>query len=199
MPDNVPANEFLNLEGDKMSTSRKWSVEMEDYFNAFPGKEDVLRYVLTAIAPETKDADFSWKDFQTRNNSELVSILGNFINRVAVLTHKFYEGKVPANVAPTEKETDLIAEIKRCQTAIAENIEHFKFREALAEMMNLARLGNKYLAETEPWKLIKTDEKRVQTIMNIALQITCNLAIVCEPFIPFTSNKLFTMLNFNFF
>jgi methionyl-tRNA synthetase len=196
VPDNVPANEFLNLEGDKMSTSRKWSVEMEDYFNTFPGKEDVLRYVLTAIAPETKDADFSWKDFQTRNNSELVSILGNFINRVAVLTHKFYEGKVPANVAPTEKETDLIAEIKRCETAITDNIEHFKFREALFEMMNIARAGNKYLADNEPWKTVKTDQARTDTVMFHGLQIAAHLAWWMEPFIPYTAQKLYDLLSF---
>ena len=196
LPDNVPANEFLNLEGEKMSTSRKWSVEMEDYFKEFENKEDVLRYVLTAIAPETKDADFSWKDFQTRNNSELVSILGNFINRVAVLTHKFYEGKVPANVAPTEKETDLIVEIKRCETAITENIEHFKFREALFEMMNIARAGNKYLADNEPWKTVKTDQARTDTVMFHGLQIAAHLAWWMEPFIPFTTQKLYDLLNF---
>ncbi len=196
VPDNVPANEFLNLEGDKMSTSRKWSVEMEDYFNTFPGKEDVLRYVLTAIAPETKDADFSWKDFQTRNNSELVSILGNFINRIAVLTHKFYEGKVPMNVAPEEKEADLINEIKRCETAITENIDNFKFREALFEMMNIARAGNKYLADNEPWKTVKTNQARTDTVMFHGLQLAAHLAWWMEPFIPFTSQKLYELLNF---
>jgi methionyl-tRNA synthetase len=195
LPDNVPANEFLNLEGDKMSTSRKWSVEMEDYFQTFEGREDALRYTLTAIAPETKDADFSWKDFQTRNNSELVAILGNFVNRAMVLTHKFYEGKVPAKGILTDKETELIAECKRCQTAIDDNIRHFKFREALFEMMNMARAGNKYLAETEPWKLMKTDPERTATVMHHGIQLAAHLAWWMEPFLPFTSTRLMTMLN----
>ncbi|MES2618588.1 MAG: methionine--tRNA ligase [Bacteroidota bacterium] len=195
VPDNVPGNEFLNLEGDKMSTSRQWSVEMEDYFKNFDGKEDVLRYVLTAIAPETKDADFSWKDFQTRNNSELVAILGNFVNRVAVLTHKFYEGKVPAPSTLTEKDNELIAEYKRCTKAIEDNIENFKFREAQFEMMNMARAGNKYLADCEPWKTVKTDTERTDTVMYLALQITAGLAWWMAPFMPTTSQKLFAMLN----
>ena len=166
LPDNVPANEFLNLEGDKMSTSRKWSVEMADYLEDFAGKEDVLRYVLTAIAPETKDSDFSWKDFQTRNNSELVAILGNFINRVAVLTQKFYDGdKVPFPKQTSPKEIDLMAELERCKTAIENNIENFKFREALAEYMNIARAGNKYLADNEPWKTVKTNQDLTDTVM----------------------------------
>lgn len=195
LPDNVPANEFLNLEGDKMSTSRQWSVEMEDYFKAFDGKEDVMRYVLTAIAPETKDADFSWKDFQTRNNSELVAILGNFINRVAVLTHKFYNGNVPEIGVVTDSEQQLINETKRCSIAIDECIRNFKFREALFEVMNMARAGNKYLADNEPWKTVKTDADRTATVMNHALQIAAQLAWWMEPFIPFTSAKLNGILN----
>lgn len=195
LPDNVPANEFLNLEGDKMSTSRKWSVEMEDYFKNFEGREDVLRYVLTAIAPETKDADFSWKDFQTRNNSELVAIMGNFVNRVAVLTHKFYNGSVPRQGSVSEKEQELINETERSYIAIDENIRNFKFREALFELMNLARIGNKYLAENEPWKTVKTDEERTATVMFHSIQICAQLAWWMEPFMPFTSDKLFTLLN----
>ena len=194
VPDNVPANEFLNLEGDKMSTSRQWSVEMEDYFKAFDGKEDVMRYVLTAIAPETKDADFSWKDFQTRNNSELVAILGNFVNRVAVLTHKYYEGKVPAPVAITDNEQQLVNETERCKLAMDECFRNFKFREALFELMNIARAGNKYLADNEPWKTIKTDADRTATVMHYALQLTAQLAWWMEPFMPFTSEKLFKLL-----
>jgi methionyl-tRNA synthetase len=195
LPDNVPANEFLNLEGEKMSTSRKWSVEMEDYFKEFENKEDVLRYVLTAIAPETKDADFSWKDFQTRNNSELVAILGNFINRVMVLSQKYYEGVVPVASHLLEIDNQLIKDIQLFQEEIDHSIRQFKFRDGLFALMNIARAGNKYLAETEPWKLIKTDEQRVTTIMNVALQISCNLAILAEPFLPFTSKKLFDLLN----
>lgn len=195
VPDNVPGNEFLNLEGDKMSTSRQWSVEMEDYFKSFEGREDVLRYVLTAIAPETKDADFSWKDFQTRNNSELVAILGNFVNRVAVLTHKFYDGKVPAKTAVTAKDEELIAEYKRCAEAVENNIENFKFREALFEMMNMARAGNKYLADCEPWKTIKTDAEATAGVMYHAMQIAANLAWWMHPFMPFTADKLCAMLN----
>ncbi len=194
VPDNVPANEFLNLEGDKMSTSRKWSVEMEDYFKAFEGKEDSLRYMLAAIAPETKDADFSWKDFQTRNNSELVAILGNFVNRAMVLTHKFYEGKVPQAGEVTARETELIKEIQRSQFAIDENIRHFRFREALFEMMNMARVGNKYLAETEPWKLMKMDPAYTATVMNHSIQLAAHLAWWMEPFLPFTAGKLMNML-----
>lgn len=197
VPDNVPANEFLNLEGDKMSTSRQWSVEMEDYFKAFDGKEDVMRYVLTAIAPETKDADFSWKDFQTRNNSELVAILGNFINRVAVLTHKFYEGKVPAAGVLTDNEQQLINETERCTIAMDECLRNFKFREALFELMNIARAGNKYLADNEPWKTIKTDADRTATVMHHALQLAAQLAWWMEPFMPFTSEKLFKLLQFD--
>lgn len=195
VPDNVPANEFLNLEGDKMSTSRKWSVEMEDYFEAFPGREDVLRYVLTAIAPESKDADFSWKDFQTRNNSELVAILGNFVNRVMVLSHKFYNGSVPANPKPQQQETALVEEMKRCAICIDRNIRDFKFREALFELINMARAGNKYLADEEPWKTVKTDADRTATVMHHAIQVCAHLAWWMEPFLPFTSKKLYTMLN----
>lgn len=197
VPDNVPANEFLNLEGDKMSTSRKWSVEMVDYFESFPGKEDVLRYMLTSIAPETKDADFSWKDFQTRNNSELVAILGNFVNRVMVLSYKFYNGDVPENIKPNQKEKDLIAEIERCQIAIEANIRDFKFREALFELMNMARAGNKYLADNEPWKTIKTDADHTATIMYHAIQVCAHLSWWMNPFIPFSASKLCGILNFN--
>ncbi len=197
LPDNVPANEFLNLEGDKMSTSRKWSVEMADYLEDFAGKEDVLRYVLTAIAPETKDSDFSWKDFQTRNNSELVAILGNFINRVAVLTQKFYDGdKVPFPKQTSPKEIDLMAELERCKTAIENNIENFKFREALAEYMNIARAGNKYLADNEPWKTVKTNQDLTDTVMYHSLQLAAHLAWWMEPFMPFTAQKLYAILNF---
>lgn len=197
LPDNVPANEFLNLEGDKMSTSRKWSVEMEDYFKSFEGKEDVMRYVLTAIAPETKDSDFSWKDFQTRNNSELVAILGNFVNRVAVLTQKYYNGSVPAAVHTTDADNELMNEVQRCTLSIDENIRSFKFREALFELMNIARAGNKYLADNEPWKTIKTDEERTATVMHYAIQVCAQLAWWMEPFMPFTSAKLYKLLNFS--
>ena len=195
LADNVPANEFLNLEGDKISTSRNWAVWLHEYLLDFKNKQDVLRYTLCSNAPETKDNDFTWKDFQTKNNSELVAILGNFVNRTLVLTHKFYNGSVPHAETFTKDDLVVLEQLAAFPDKISSAIEHFKFREALAEMMNLARLVNKYLAETEPWKLIKTDEQRVKTIMNIALQITCNLAIVSEPFLPFTSAKLFTMLN----
>jgi len=197
VPDNVPANEFLNLEGDKMSTSRKWSVEMEDYFDAFPGREDVLRYVLTAIAPETKDADFSWKDFQTRNNSELVAILGNFVNRVMVLSHKFYDGKVSANPKQGQKELELIAEIERCGNAIDAGIRDFKFREALFELMNMARAGNKYLADNEPWKTIKTDPGHTASTMYHAVQVCAHLSWWMDAFLPFTALKLSDLLKFS--
>ena len=195
LADNVPANEFLNLEGDKISTSRNWAVWLHEYLIDFKDKQDVLRYTLCSNAPETKDNDFTWADFQTKNNSELVAILGNFVNRTLVLTHKYYNGTVPSPETYTKEDLLILEQLTTFPDKIAASIEQFKFREALAEMMNLARLGNKYLAETEPWKLIKTDEKRVKTILNIALQITCNLAIVSEPFIPFTSTKLFDMLN----
>lgn len=195
VPDNVPANEFLNLEGDKISTSRNWAVWLHEYLLDFKGKQDVLRYTLCANAPENKDNDFTWKDFQAKNNNELVAILGNFVNRTLVLTHKYYEGAVPEATEYTKDDLRILEEIAKAPERIAAALDQFKFREALGEMMNLARTGNKYLADNEPWKLIKTDEKRVKTILNISLQITANLAIVCEPFLPFTSKKLFDMLN----
>ena len=194
MPDNVPANEFLNLEGDKISTSRNWAVWLHEYLQDFPGKQDVLRYVLTANAPETKDNDFTWKDFQARNNSELVAILGNFVNRALVLTHKFCEGKVPVAGELTDIDRAAIDEFKDVKATLSDNIEHFHFREALKDAMNLARIGNKYLADCEPWKLAKTDMARVQTIMNVALQITANLSIAFEPFLPFSAGKLRGMI-----
>jgi methionyl-tRNA synthetase len=195
LPDNVPANEFLNLEGDKISTSRNWAVWLHEYLKEFKDKQDVLRYTLCANAPEAKDNDFTWKDFQTKNNSELVAIFGNFINRTLVLTHKYYNGKVPATSSYTKEDLLVLEELAKAPDKIAKSIEQFRFREAISEWMNVARAGNKYLAETEPWKLIKTNEERVKTIMNIALQISCNLAILAEPFLPFTSKKLFEMLN----
>lgn len=195
LPDNVPANEFLNLEGDKISTSRNWAVWLHEFLIDFKDKQDVLRYTLCANAPETKDNDFTWKDFQTKNNSELVSIFGNFINRTLVLTHKYYAGKVPGTSAYTKEDLLVLEELAKAPDKISKAIEQFRFREAISEWMNVARLGNKYLAETEPWKLIKTDEERVKTIMNVALQISCNLAILAEPFLPFTAKKLFDMLN----
>lgn len=195
LPENVPANEFLNLEGDKISTSRNWAVWLHEYLDEFPGKQDVLRYTLTANMPETKDNDFTWKDFQARNNNELVAILGNFVNRTLVLTQKYYEGKVPAAGALTDFDKETIAELPRLKEAIESNLEVFRFREALKEAMNVARLGNKYLADTEPWKLIKTDPERVATIMNIALEITANLSVLFEPFLPFAAEKIRKMLN----
>lgn len=194
LPDNVPANEFLNLEGDKISTSRNWAVWLHEYLDEFPGKEDVLRYVLCANAPETKDNDFTWKDFQARNNNELVAILGNFVNRALVLTQKYYNGVVPAAGELTDYDRATIAEIPAIKKGLENSIENYRFREALKVAMNLARLGNKYLADSEPWKLAKSDPERVKTILNIALQITANLAIVIEPFMPFTSEKLLKML-----
>ena len=195
LPENVPANEFLNLESNKISTSRNWAVWLHEYLEEFPDKQDVLRYVLTANAPETKDNDFTWKDFQTRNNSELVAIFGNFINRAAVLTHKYYEGKVPARNELQAIDDDVIAAIQTFSGKIEGALDQYKFREALAHLMDLARVGNKYLAETEPWKVIKTDESRVSTIMNLALQLAGSLAILSEPFLPFTSEKLRKMFN----
>lgn len=195
LPDNVPANEFMNLEGNKISTSKNWAVWLHEYLIDFKDKQDVLRYMLCASAPESRDNDFTWKDFQTRNNSELADIFGNFVNRVLVLTNKNYNGLVPEASEYTKSDLLILEEISKFPDVIAESLEKFRFREALTEVMNLARLGNKYLADSEPWKLIKTDEKRVRTIMNIATQITANLAIVCEPFLPFTSAKLFRMLN----
>lgn len=195
LPDNVPANEFLNLEGDKISTSRNWAVWLHEYLKDFPGKQDVLRYVLCSNAPETKDNDFTWKDFQTRNNSELLSIFGNFVNRTIVLTHKYFEGKVPAVTQLNEDDLKTIEQINLFPEKISTSIDAFRFREALGEMMNLARLGNKYLTENEPWKVFKTDPERVQTVLNVSLQICANLAILCEPFLPFTAKKLNQILN----
>lgn len=195
LADNVPANEFLNLEGEKISTSRNWAVWLHEYLQEFTGKQDVLRYTLCANAPENKDNDFTWKDFQARNNSELVAIFGNFINRTLVLTHKFYEGVVPAATTYTKEDLIVLEELAKSGERIAASIEEFRFREAIARWMDVARLGNKYLADMEPWKLIKTNGERVKTIMNVALQISCNLAILAEPFIPFTSRRLFDMLN----
>ena len=196
LPENVPANEFLNLEGDKISTSRNWAVWLHEYLDEFPGQEDVLRYVLCANAPETKDNDFTWKDFQTRNNSELVAVFGNFVNRAIVLTQKYFEGKVPKSGTLEEYDKQVIAEVPMIKQLISDNIETYHFREALKEAMNLARLGNKYLADTEPWKLAKTDMERVGTILNISLQICANLCIAFEPFLPFSSAKLGKMLNY---
>ena len=195
MPDNVPANEFLNLEGDKISTSRNWAAWPHEYLVDFPGKQDVLRYVLTANAPETKDNDFTWRDFQARNNNELVAILGNFVNRSLVLTHKYFDGVIPAAGELTDYDRATIEEFNGVKDSLNANIEEFHFREALKDAMNLARIGNKYLADTEPWKLAKTDMERVATIMNVALQITANLAIAFEPFLPFSAEKLRKMLN----
>lgn len=197
LPENVPANEFLNLEGDKISTSRNWAVWLHEYLLDFKDKQDVLRYTLCANAPETKDNDFTWKDFQAKNNNELVAILGNFVNRTLVLTHKYYQGKVPETTGFNEEDKAVIQQLKGFPAKIASSIEQYRFREALSELMNLARVGNKYLAENEPWKLVKTDEKRVQTIMNISLQISANLAILMEPFLPHTSKKLGGMLQLN--
>ncbi len=194
LPDNVPANEFLNLEGDKISTSRNWAVWLNEYLEEFPGKQDVLRYVLCANAPETKDNDFTWKDFQARNNNELVAVLGNFVNRALVLTAKYYDGRVPAAGELTDYDHETLAELPKIKAAIEENIENYRFREALKEAMNVARLGNKYLADTEPWKVVKTDPARVETIMNVALQITANVAVAIEPFMPFTAEKILRML-----
>ena len=199
LPDNVPANEFLNLEGDKISTSRNWAVWLHEYLKDFPGKQDVLRYVLTANAPETKDNDFTWLDFQTKNNSELVAIFGNFINRAIVLTGKYFDGKVPAKGELTEYDIETIKEFKEIKASVESNLEQFKFREALKEAMNLARIGNKYLADTEPWKLAKTDMQRTATILHLALQIAANLSIAFEPFLPFSAKKLRNMLSINDF
>ena len=195
LAENVPANEFLNLEGEKISTSRNWAVWLHEYLEEFKDKQDALRYSLCANAPETKDNDFTWKDFQTKNNSELVAIFGNFINRTLVLTHKFYNGNVPEAKTFSALDLETLKSLAEAPDKISAAIQQFKFREAITEWMNLARIGNKYLAETEPWKLIKTDEERVNTIMNVALQISCNLAILAEPFLPFTSIKLFNLLN----
>ena len=195
LPENVPANEFLNLEGNKISTSKNWAVWLHEYLEEFPRQEDVLRYVLTANAPETKDNDFTWKDFQARNNNELVAIFGNFINRVSVLTQKYYDGSVPARKNETPEDKEALDKMKAFPAIIGESIERFRFREASQELMNLARLGNKYLADQEPWKLIKVDPERVETIMNIALQIAATLATVSEPFLPHSAQKLRAILN----
>ncbi len=197
LPDNVPSNEFLNLEGDKISTSRNWAVWLHEYLEEFPDKQDVLRYVLTANAPETKDNDFTWKDFQTRNNSELVAILGNFVNRALVLTKKYFDGHIPLRGELTDFDKTTLEEIKTFPLRISSALETYHFREGLRELMNLARLGNKYLADTEPWKVWKTDPKRVETILNISLQIVANLSILGNPFLPFSMDKLRKMINFD--
>ncbi len=196
LPENVPANEFLNLENDKISTSRNWAVWLHEYLEDFPGKEDVLKYVLTANAPETKDNDFTWKDFQTRNNSELVAVLGNFVNRALVLTQKYYEGVVPERGELTDYDKEALASITKIKADVDKSLETFRIRESLKNAMDLARLGNKYLADEEPWKVIKTDAERVKTVMNICLQITANLTICLEPFLPFSMEKLRGFLNF---
>ena len=199
LPENVPANEFLNLEGDKISTSRNWAVWLHEYLEEFPGKQDVLRYVLTANAPETKDNDFTWKDFQARNNNELVAIFGNFINRALVLTQKYYDGKIPALGELTDYDKQTLEEFVNVKADVEKLLNNFRFRDAQKEAMNLARIGNKYLADTEPWKVAKTDMDRVATIMHLSLQIAANLAIAFEPFLPFTSAKLRNMLGMNAF
>ena len=190
LPTNVPANEFLNLEGEKLSTSRNWAIWLHDYLEDFKGQEDALRYALCSTAPESKDTDFTWADFQARNNNELVAIFGNFINRVVVLTNKYWDGVVPSQNDLDSYDKEVLEKLTAFPNKISESIEKFRFREALAELMNLARLGNKYLADTEPWKLKKTDESRTETIMNIAMQIAASLAILSEPFMPFSSSKL---------
>ncbi|MFM2231133.1 MAG: hypothetical protein RL607_2391 [Bacteroidota bacterium] len=197
LPDNVPANEFLNLEGNKLSTSKNWAVWLHEYLVDFPGKQDALRYALTANAPETKDNDFTWKDFQARNNNELAAIFGNFINRVVVLTHKYYQGEVPQPNEFTEVDSQVLAELKAFPAVIASSIERYRFREAQGELMNVARLGNKYLADEEPWKMVKENPERVKTQMYVALQVAAALAYLSEPFLPFTAAKLCTMLQIN--
>ncbi len=197
LPENVPANEFLNLENDKISTSRNWAVWLHEYLEEFKDKQDVLRYVLTANAPETKDNDFTWKDFQTRNNNELVAILGNFVNRTLVLTNKYFDGFVPERGSLENYDKKVLDEITEIRKKVEYSLENFRIREALKEAMNLARLGNKYLADTEPWKIIKQDENRVKTILNISLQITANLTQILEPFLPFSCSKIKTFINFN--
>ena len=195
LPENVPANEFLNLEGDKISTSRNWAVWLHEYLVDFPGKQDVLRYVLCANAPETKDNDFTWRDFQARNNNELVAVLGNFVNRALVLTEKYFEGVVPAAGELTDYDRETLAEMPALRKSLEQNLEEYKFREALKDAMAFARLGNKYLADTEPWKVVKSDPERVKTILNVALQITANTAVAIEPFMPFTAEKMLRMLD----
>ena len=199
LPDNVPSNEFLNLEGDKISTSRNWAVWLHEYLRDFPGKQDVLRYVLTANAPETKDNDFTWKDFQARNNNELVAVYGNFVNRALQLTQKYYDGVVPACGELTEYDRQTLDEFKDVKAKVEELLDAFKFRDAQKEAMNLARIGNKYIADSEPWKVVKTEPERVKTVIYISLQITANLAIAFEPFLPFSSEKLRKMLNMESF
>ncbi|MCD8103225.1 MAG: methionine--tRNA ligase [Alistipes sp.] len=194
LPENVPANEFLNLENDKISTSRNWAVWLHEYLEEFPGKQDVLRYVLCANAPETKDNDFTWRDFQARNNNELVAVLGNFVNRALVLTGKYFDGAVPAAGELTDYDRDVLAEMPQLRRSLEENIENYRFREALKDAMSFARLGNKYLADTEPWKVYKENPARVATILNVSLQITANLAVAIEPFMPFTAQKILEML-----
>jgi len=195
LPDNVPANEFLNLENGKISTSKNWAVWLHEYLIDFNDKQDVLRYVLTANAPETKDNDFTWKDFQARNNNELVAIFGNFVNRTITLTHSYFEGKTPSPGTFDDFDNETLSNIALIVKNVEDAIEHFKFREAMKEAMNLARLGNKYLADTEPWKLIKTDKEKTATILYVTLQITANLAILMEPFLPFSAKKLRNMIN----
>lgn len=194
LPDNVPANEFLNLEGDKISTSRNWAVWLHEYLAEFPGKQDVLRYVLTANAPETKDNDFTWRDFQNRNNNELVAVYGNFVNRAVVLTHKYFSGIVPPLGELTSIDREALAELAQCRERIEQNMEHFHFREALKEAMQVARIGNKYLADCEPWKIYSSDPNRVATVLHLSLQMVANLSIAMAPFLPFTHKKLLKML-----
>ena len=196
LPTHVPANEFLNLEGKKLSTSRNWAVWLHEYLDAFPGKQDSLRYTLNSILPETKDSEFTWKDFQARNNNELVAILGNFVNRTLVLTQKYFGGVVPEAEAWQEVDRELMEQMQQIPERVAQAIEEFRFRDALAHMMDLARAGNKYLADTQPWKVIKEDEGRVKTILHLSLQLTANLSVLCEPFLPFTNRELQQMLNF---
>ena len=194
LPDNVPANEFLNLEGNKLSTSKNWAVWLHEYLEEFPEKQDVLRYALTSNAPETKDNDFTWKDFQARNNNELVAIFGNFINRVVVLTNKYYDGFIPTPNEFSEVDENTLAELKAYPAVISSSVERYRFREALGELMNVARLGNKYLADEEPWKVMKDNPERVKTQMYVALQIAAALSILAEPFLPFTAAKLSRIL-----
>ena len=197
LPINVPANEFLNLEGEKLSTSKNWAIWLHEYLEDFKGQEDALRYALCATAPESKDTDFTWTDFQARNNNELVAIFGNFINRVVVLTNKYWDGVVPSQHSLENYDKEVLEKLASFPDKIGDSIEKFRFREALKELMSLARLGNKYLADTEPWKLKNTDEKRTETIMNIAIQISASLAILSEPFMPFSSDKLKDILALN--
>jgi methionyl-tRNA synthetase len=197
LPTNVPANEFLNLEGKKLSTSRNWAVWLHEYLETFPGKQDSLRYTLNSILPETKDSEFTWKDFQAKNNNELVAIFGNFVNRTLVLTHKYFQGVVPEAGVWQEVDQELMELMRQIPERVAQSVEDFRFRDALAHMMDLARAGNKYLADTQPWKVIKQDEERVKTILHLSLQLTANLSVLCEPFLPFTSRELQQMLNFS--